>query len=240
MTCALCGADAVLRDSHIIPEFLHRPVYDSKHRALSIGMEAPTRVLQKGLRDRLLCDDCERRLQKSEHYFARLWYKDRCIPEMKDDLPLYFDLRGLDYRLFKLFVLSVVWRAGVSQRPEFAQVSLGPHGEPIRRMLLDGDAGTAREYPIIGGLIVGPDGAPWDDVLMAPMRIRVARHNAVRMVLAGVSWTILTSSHPAPTLDPLCLQEDGTMVMAVADWESHSDVAGIASVAHAVSVPDLR
>ena len=67
-----------------------------------------------------------------------------------------------------------------------------------------------------------------------------ARHNAARMMFAGACWTVLTSSHGAPLLEPLCLQKDGSMVMSIADWQSHADVAGIAEVARAVRAPDLR
>ena len=94
---------------------------------------------------------------------------------------------------------------------------------------------------VICGLVVDTGtGELWDDVLMAPMAIRVARHNAARMMFAGACWTVLTSSHGAPLLEPLCLQKDGSMVMSIADWQSHADVAGIAEVARAVRAPDLR
>jgi hypothetical protein len=217
---------------------VHR--YDAKHRTLSIGLNQPTKVLQKGVRERLLCDQCEGRLQKYEDYFARLWFTDQVVP-LITSAPGYLPMAGVDYAKFKLFALSVVWRAGASRLPEFAGMTLGPHQERIRQMILDGEPGTAHEYPIICELIVDTDsGALQDEVLMAPMTIRVAGHNAARMMFAGVSWTILTSSHRAPDLDPLCLQEDGSIVMHVADWRSHADMSGIADVARAVNAPDLR
>ena len=169
-----------------------------------------------------------------------MWYEDGCLPDLTN-VPQYITLSGLDYRRFKLFVLSVLWRAAVSQRPEYKAMTLGQHGETIRQMLLAASPGFARDYPVIGGLIVEPStGEFWDDVLMAPMTIKVAGHNAARMMFAGVSWTVLTSSHPAPDLEALCLQEDGSMVMPVTDWQSHAVDAGIIEVARGTSAPDLR
>jgi hypothetical protein len=239
MPCGLCGSDDPLCRSHIIPEFLHRPVYDHKHRTLVIGSSLPTKVIQKGVRERLLCVNCERRLQKYEHYFAKIWYKERRIPSCSADS--YFILENLDYAKFKLFALSVVWRASVSDLPEFSAMRLGPHAEPIRQMVLTGRPGSEREYPLLCGLIVEPeDGGIWDKVVMAPMNIRVARHNAVRMVFAGASWTILTSSHASPELDPLCLKSNGTLVMPVVGWQKYADVSGMSEVAHHAPAPDLR
>jgi len=35
-TCRLCLQERPLRDSHIIPEFLYRPLVDEKHRAAAL------------------------------------------------------------------------------------------------------------------------------------------------------------------------------------------------------------
>lgn len=59
--CKLCGREAELRRSHIFPEFLYLALYDEKHRAVSVspvpGEE--DRLVQKGLRESLLCQACE-------------------------------------------------------------------------------------------------------------------------------------------------------------------------------------
>lgn len=75
MTCKLCLEDHDLRRSHIIPEFLFRPLYDEKHRALTFRPDVTgKRVIQKGIRERLLCAKCESHLGKLESYFATFWY----------------------------------------------------------------------------------------------------------------------------------------------------------------------
>jgi len=56
---------------------------------------------------------------------------------------------GIDYKLFKLFQLSLLWRAGVSDRPIFKEVALGRHQEILRRMLLDDDPGESHKYGCI-------------------------------------------------------------------------------------------
>ena len=64
MNCRLCTLDRGLRNSHIIPESLYKPLYDKKHRAVHLTDFKGTndykklKPLQKGLREKLLCNEC--------------------------------------------------------------------------------------------------------------------------------------------------------------------------------------
>ena len=48
-----------------------------------------------------------------------------------------FILEEYDYNKFKLFVLSLVWRASVSRQDIFENVSLGPYEEELRKVILN-------------------------------------------------------------------------------------------------------
>ncbi len=62
-TCRLCGKTRKLRRSHILPEFLYRPLYDGKHRYFVVSAATDSNFsLQSGLTERLLCGDCEQQL----------------------------------------------------------------------------------------------------------------------------------------------------------------------------------
>ena len=206
MTCALCKREAPLRRSHVVPEFLYKPHYDEKHRALLFDKrDAPYTMLQKGIRERLLCEECEARLQVFEDYFARYWFKQHPLPAVIAAPEVV--LSGIDYAQFKLFLLSIVWRASVAgTSPE---MSLGPHEERMRNMLLNSEAGPRGLYPIFAGLIVDEERRPWDGAMLAPLKIRVRTHWACRMVFGGVSWTVLTSSHQTLPLEQHFLSESG-------------------------------
>ncbi len=195
-------------------------------------------MIQKGVRETLLCDECEDRFQKPEHYFANFWYRDNPVPSVRAGG--YFKLEGLDYSRFKLFILSILWRGSVAGSAEFGGLSLGPHEARIGRMLLSGNMGAEADYPILGGLIVDSEtGSRWDDAMLAPMSIRVAGHNAARMLFGGVSWTIITSSHGADLLSPLSLKEDGTLLMPVTSWQEYAHSSGLIELADRTDAPDL-
>ncbi len=76
MPCRLCLRDRPLRNSHIASEFLYRELYDEKHRAFqadALKGGAPS-LIQKGLREPLLCTDCERDLNdRFEKPFLTAW-----------------------------------------------------------------------------------------------------------------------------------------------------------------------
>jgi hypothetical protein len=65
-TCRLCGQESVLRESHIVPGFVIRWLKNSSATGFSRDNNAPNRRRQDGLKTLLLCDDCERRLNKWE------------------------------------------------------------------------------------------------------------------------------------------------------------------------------
>jgi len=167
MTCALCQKNKQLRRSHIVPEFLYKEFYDPKHRFFSLSCTPSERehLHQKGLRESLLCADCELLFSRFENYAAKVFYgNDVAASERHGDLLLLHDL---DYNTLKLFLLSLLWRFGVTSIPELKGARLGPHAERLRSMLLTEDPGDPLTYPCmltavmwegkhLGDLIVPP------------------------------------------------------------------------------------
>lgn len=194
MPCALCLKDASLRRSHIIPEFLYETLYDDKHRlqVLSIIPDQENWREQKGLREQLLCDECEQRLSVWERYASLV---------LKGGVPLTYrqegnivHLSGIDYCQFKLFQLSVLWRAGVSSLPFFEKVKLGKHAETLRQLLLAGNPGSPERYGcFMFGLKYGDQA--FTGVIMQPGKVRLHGHTAYRFVFGGFLWSMLVSNH---------------------------------------------
>src|SRR5690554_1024049 len=128
--CLLCEESRELCNSHIIPEFVYKALYDDKHRfhTLSVSGSAPPSYGQKGLRERLLCASCETQLSVHERYVNLLFTGQTQINVSRKGSLI--EVNGIDYRHFRLFGMSILWRAHVSNLPFFAAVDLGPH-EPL-------------------------------------------------------------------------------------------------------------
>jgi hypothetical protein len=194
MRCALCLREAELRLSHIIPEFLYKSMYDEKHRLslLSAIPEQPNMYKQKGLREKLLCDACEQLISIWEGYASKVLNGGLSLSY--NSVHRMIHVSGIDYNPFKLFQLSVLWRAGISKLPFFSKVELGIHSEALRRMLLASDPGTHERY---GCIMIGIEhqGKAFTDVLLEPKKTRFDGHSGYRFVFGGFMWAMLASSH---------------------------------------------
>ena len=215
--CKLCHSDAILRKSHIVPEFIYNPVYDSNHRASTLEPQKPRRgYRQNGFWDRLLCDTCEGRLGRLESYFADVWFNQPLRPNRL--VGQVATMSGLDYSRFKLFHLSILWRASMSNLDVFQPVSLGQHSEDMRQRILALDPGPSDHYPLTGFALRNTDGGFKDDLMLLPNGIEVSEYHVYFMIFGGVFWFCAVSSHRRDCPIPSDLKSDGTLQLYIQDW----------------------
>ncbi len=157
--CFLCRSEPPIRNSHVIPEFLYTAIYSGpKSQALkmtaSTGKSTPVQV---GFRAPILGKNCEAFVNDEyEQPFRRMWLDDGRSPTVAYSGGIHH-IYVPDYRRFKLFLLSVLFRAGVCTVDPYAVVNIGPHENPLREMLVHGDARTPMEYPILGSVLLMPN-----------------------------------------------------------------------------------
>ena len=115
-TCALCKNKGNLQNSHIIPEFMYKPIYDDKHHLIlrKSGFKVKTRPLQKGIREKLLCQNCEVQISVYEKYVRKILYDGTAITIQQFEDRII--LSGLDYVKVRLFFLSLIWRMSVASK----------------------------------------------------------------------------------------------------------------------------
>ena len=115
MSCALCKSNAPLQNSHIIPEFFYTQVYDAIHRfqVIPTDLSKSEKFEQKGVREKLLCKLCEQKIGRWEKYTKETFGDGIGIKIEQTRKTL--KLSNLDYRKFRLFLLSLLWRMGVSK-----------------------------------------------------------------------------------------------------------------------------
>lgn len=213
--CALClGTDCALRESHIIPSFLVNMARDGEGGKIMALTGEPFRYKFVGdyCYERLLCDTCEGLLEREyETPFKAFWYESGGCPTPGGDNELKW-VEGIDYARFKLFHLSILWRASVSRRPEFNAVRLGPHEETIRRMVYTADPGPAGRYPLLGE-ISSLDGESVHAALMPPQPSRWDARTVYTALYAGCIWRIMVSSFEETAYVRAALSTNGRMPM---------------------------
>lgn len=211
MVCAFCKKDKNLCNSHIIPEFLWGPLYDTKHRTNEVSVEKEKlKLIQKGLREKLLCKACEGRLSRLEGDFNLKW-KEVCPDSVTDD---HFIIKGLNYSDFKLFLLSILWRASVASRPEFEVLKLGKFEEQVRQMILAGDPGKEDDFGIMAGFFVSPVTRQiCKGIVAMSSPFTLDGHEGYAFIFGGVRWQFIVSDDPSRNQIPYSLKEDGTLVL---------------------------
>lgn len=123
-----------------------------------------------------------------------------------------------DYRTFKLFHLSILFKASVSSHSTFRAVSLGKHEGRIREMLLAKNPGRAGEYPILAFAVVGAQGEVERRIISQPIAARYEGHHVYGQIYGGAMWWISTSSHKNIAFSSGGLQQSGHMTFIAEPW----------------------
>lgn len=213
--CCLCQLDRKLCYSHIIPEFLYETLYNDENKLMGINGRGNKgwKPLQVGIREYLLCLDCEQLLNdKYEKPFLKQWRLPDRIAQDSTHSAVY------DFASFKLFHLSILFRSSVSSLPTFHEVNLGAHEERIRQMLLSGDPGHVWEYPILAFIVLNGRGEVERRLISCPISGRYEGHLAYGQIYGGAMWWISVSSHRNHIFRQAGLQQSGDIKMTAVPW----------------------
>jgi hypothetical protein len=236
-TCALCLFEKELQNSHIIPEFIYEHLYDDKHRyhVLSTTVKDYKRMSQKGVRESLLCKDCERKLSKWERYASLV---------LKGGLELEAEvaadgravtINGVDYQSFKLFQLSILWRAGVSTLKMFNQVKLGPYAETLRLMLLNNDAGNDDDFGCIMHALVYENDKVVTDLIAEPSIIKCNSNTYYQFIFGGFEWIFCVSKNKSSPIRSLFLQPSGRLFFGISHIDEITSITKFSKEFHLIN-----
>ncbi|MFC4158299.1 hypothetical protein [Chitinimonas lacunae] len=220
--CQLCLKVGELCNSHIIPEFLYKKLYNKNHQMMGINgrFRKGWKPVQIGEREHLLCESCEQHLaNKIESAFKAMWVEANPLPDPWPSTEHIAQIK-VDYPLFKLFHLSVLFRAGVSTRPQFNCVRLGSHEEKLREMLLELNPGKQNDYQIFGYAVIDPKTNRIRKLIAGADQKKFDGLRWYRFIYGGVWWWISASSHANLNMAPITLRENGTMVIRWFDWSN--------------------
>lgn len=206
--CRLCQLDRKLCYSHIIPEFLYGALKNDEYKFMGVNGRGNKgwKPLQVGIREYLLCSDCEQLLNdKYEQPFLRQWRLPDRIAQDSAYSATY------DYSTFKLFHLSVLFRSSVSSLATFREVNLGAHEDRIRQMLLSADPGQNWEYPILALAVLNGRGEVERRLISCPISERYDGHLTYGQIYGGAMWWISVSSHRKHAFVQLGLNQVATL-----------------------------
>ena len=219
--CALCKNYAELQDSHIVPKFIIRAAGLLKRKFNLICLshkEQSDYNMQDGIKEPLLCWNCEQKLGKWEFYARQAIYgKGNPFTNIVEPGVIW---TGLDYTRMKLFTTSILFRMSLSKHGFYAGVNLGDkHEANIRNMLLAANPGEVWQYGcILGFLFHGGKPIPGGGAFSQPHHYRFKGRLLYRFVLSNFVVFIDASSHPNTSdKNKMYLQLDGTWPVPVTE-----------------------
>jgi hypothetical protein len=178
---------------------MYGELFDEKHRLIKFTTLTPgsDSVAQSGeYEDDILCEDCDNRIIGSlENYASKVLYAGQISVKqtnykLQDGLE-FAQVDGLDYKKFKLFLLSLLWRASISNKAFFQNVSLGPYEEKIRQMIINNDAGSEEIFPCV--LLSYRKTSLPEKIIMAPKKIRLNNKIGYYFMIAGIVYIFIVS-----------------------------------------------
>jgi hypothetical protein len=233
MECKLCHKNKKLCRSHIIPEFFYENMYSDKHTYREVSFKKEKmKFPQKGYREFLLCQNCETFLSRYEKYASSI-YKDKFLN--LDTSEKYFEPNDIDYKKFKIFELTILWRCGISKGDYFS-INLGPHEEKIRQMLINENPGKVNNYGCIIFAILGDGNKLLRGVQFGQSSSRLEGHHVYKILFGGFLWIFFVSSHNISSkFNKMFLKENGSIIIPINHYSKHKYLNQMAG-----RVQDLR
>ncbi|MBE98884.1 MAG: hypothetical protein CMP77_02760 [Flavobacterium sp.] len=147
--CRICQINnADKKNSHIIPKFLSRDLFNSPlgNFAIQIDNNGNNRKIQSTAKqDYIFCTNCEHRLEILETNVSRIFKKLRQYDNFKNDFTLkykvtqaYLELET-NPNIFKLFIYSLIYRCSISNNIANKNFKLPDDIESKIRILLHKD-----------------------------------------------------------------------------------------------------
>ena len=251
--CKLCCKHAELKHSHIVPDFYIRSLEERENTG-SHGIAQPTSIAlstradfrdgpkqrgywekRLGLKEYLLCEECEGKFQKLEIYARHLFYGNSPAPLKKlilgesifvepiDKTGKLLDVRDVtvDYAKIKLYQMSLLWRASVATGEFFRTVNLGAkHEAKLQQFLVRCDPSAEDEYPCVIIDLRYEDGGCEDHILQTTAHRDDQGQRIYSMILGGFQFLYSVSAHQATEVFQNCsVRPNGKMRLLVGNAE---------------------
>ncbi|OGL32411.1 hypothetical protein A3E76_02600 [Candidatus Saccharibacteria bacterium RIFCSPHIGHO2_12_FULL_44_22] len=152
MNCRLCTVpidESNRCEAHVLPRGLLKAMSPEEFGTLLIvgtDMGKKKRAPTGSYDQDILCRKCDNKLGVYDNYALNFINTSKLVDHPTG---VGWTISNVDHKKLKLFCMSYLWRASITERKEFNGVSLGnKHEERIRQLLLAGDAGSPDDYTV--------------------------------------------------------------------------------------------
>lgn len=222
-TCPLCNEEKKIVNSHIIPEGFYKKLYDKNKTAMYASKtRKKVKPIQKGEREYLLCEKCDNEIIGKLDKYAIEVIRDKKYIEIEEySNCIIWD--KIDYNKFKLFHLSVLWRASISKTKCKAVNLSNEQSNEIRECILSGKAPSSDKYQIFGLYLIDPenDYENCDGMVTYGNRYEVENipnSEVYVFIYGGIAWNyVVSNSNNNDFFERVGLKEIGNILLQKED-----------------------
>lgn len=223
--CKLCLKDKELRNSHILPEFMYQSLYNldvKRFNSFEINLDkiedSKKQILQKGIREYLLCQSCETLLSRYEKYASETLYSKNLnnktfIVEAKqtpDQNFFTYDYAGFNYKDFRIFLLSILWRLIISKSFKTPDIECGLI-EELRVAILNENPLQYDQFGCLVQSIFYKKGQLVKGFILSPYM--TGKNNEILNILVDGFMFSFFLNNQTEKDKTFFLKEDGTMIV---------------------------
>jgi hypothetical protein len=222
--CKLCGKVTKLCRSHIIPEFLYRNIYDKspkKFWVLVSSIAGKKRAqMQKGIREYLLCEKCENKISVYERYAERILYAQnrnspvKLIRSSSSNNMTFHEFEGFDYRTFRLFLLSLLWRILISKEnydTDYIDNSVQAY---LKSAIQGEDPLNENDFCCFIQMMVHRDGSPFGHTILGPFQTSYHEKDVLNILIDSFLFSFIIGQIELPTeINSHILNNQGKMTI---------------------------
>lgn len=233
MTCQYCGENKKLVKAHVIPEGFFRRLREGQDppRLLSNKKNEYPQKTPIGVYDKnILCEECERRFDVWDMYAQELL---RDEPKngsllMKEDQIVGWEVPNFNYKLLKLFFVSLLWRASVSSHKVYSKIKIGPYETVAKRLIDKDDPGSPDDFSVLLAKFVHPLGI----VIFDPFSSKFEGVNCCTFYLGGYVAYLKTDKRPFPEpLSHFIMRPDKPLIIVKRDFEKSKELPLMINIA---------
>jgi hypothetical protein len=195
--CRLCGKDKPLIRAHIFPDWAYRHLKQDNH-LIHLTSVLKSRKIQSGYWDsNILCRECDGDvIGKYDTYAAQFFDQDfspmlTTFTEAPGREARVYQVKNFDYSKLFIFIVSLFWRASITDQPAFAKVTLGRYEDMAKEIILAG-VPMYEDFFEVAIFVAEPPvaGQKFEKSILHPFPARFGEANCYLFVFAGFDFVL--------------------------------------------------
>lgn len=175
MICKLCKKNKPLIKAHILPRTFYDFLYPAHDRYPLLMVDANKRTKKRpvGSYDtNILCKDCDSDIGLYDNYGKKV-FLEMSVEKYPNSDKAYL-IKGVDYKKLSFFIISLLWRDGISSLDEYKLIKLGMYEELMREIIFHKQTKRLIDFPfVVTRFEEGDLGEVASKVIFIPVKVRI-------------------------------------------------------------------